>query len=267
MDEYSRTSKPDHLAPEYGAQFADPSVADHYHLRPQYPDETFDILDRLIVDRSRVVLDVGAGTGAIARGLVARVDRVDAVDPSLPMIERGRRLPGGDAPNLRWIHAPAENAPLDPPYALITAGASLHWMEWSVVLPRFRDALAPSGMLAIVSDITDAVPWREPLQALIDRYSTNRKFRPYNVIDEVERRGLFRPLGHHRTAAIPFTQTIEDYVGSFHARNGFSRDRMAPADAAAFGRDAAALVREYAPDGTVTLRVTGEIVWGLPSAP
>ena len=42
-----------------------------------------------------------------------------------------------------------ETAPLDPPYALVTAGESLHWMAWEVVLPRFAAALVPGGLLAI----------------------------------------------------------------------------------------------------------------------
>jgi hypothetical protein len=138
-------------------------------------------------------------------------------------------------------------------------------MEWSVVLPRFREALTSNGVLAVVSDAVEEVPWGGPLQALIDRFSTNRKFRPYNVIDEVERRGLFRTLGRHRCASVPFTQSVDDYVGSFHARNGFSRDRMTPEAAAAFDREVAALVRAHAPDGRVTLRVAGEVVWGLPA--
>src|SRR5687767_15958693 len=66
------------------------------------------------------------------------------------MITAGRALPGGDDPRITWIHSRAEDAPLSPPYGLIVAGASLHWMDPTVVLPRFRDALAPGARLAIV---------------------------------------------------------------------------------------------------------------------
>ena len=40
-----------------------------------------------------------------------------------------------------------ETAPLDPPYVLAVAGESLHWMEWSVVLPRLAEALEPGALL------------------------------------------------------------------------------------------------------------------------
>ena len=54
-------------------------------------------------------------------------------------------------------------------------------------------------------------------------------------------------------------------VAARRSRNGFSRDRMPAADAAAFeaARD---LIAPYAPDGVVTLRVRGELRWGHPLA-
>lgn len=64
---------------------------------------------------------------------------------------KGKRYPAGAA-KLVWIHGCAKTAPLNPPYAMIVAGARLHWMAWDAVLPRFRDALTPRGLLAIVDN-------------------------------------------------------------------------------------------------------------------
>ena len=95
--------KPKHLAPKYGAQFKDKSIVDAYRRRPPYPDETFDILTGLITIEPKRVLDVGCGTGYLARPLSQRVGTVDAVDISANMIAQGKELPNGDAPNLHWI--------------------------------------------------------------------------------------------------------------------------------------------------------------------
>lgn len=257
--------KPTHLGPDYAAQFTDPSVVAAYHLRPPYPDEVFDVLADLIVDDQRRVLDVGCGTGAIARGLAPRVEQVDALDPSLGMLEKGGRLPGGDAASLTWVHGFAETASLDGLYALIVAGASVHWMEWDVVFPRFRSLLSAHGRFVIVGDRTLPNPWDADLQVLIDRFSTNREFQPYDVVEELEVRGLFRPLGRHETGAVPFAQDLQSYVESFHARNGFSRDRMDRQAADEFDRGMTALVAPYAPDGIVQLHIAASIVWGEPS--
>ncbi len=143
----STTPKPAGWAPEYAQAFRDEAVARVYHLRPPYPDDLFSTLTELIVDQPRTVLDLGCGPGDLARRLVDGADRVDAVDASLAMIERGRTLERGRQANLRWIHGRAEEVPLDPPYALVTAGDSLHWMDWSVVMPQIRASLTRERIL------------------------------------------------------------------------------------------------------------------------
>jgi trans-aconitate methyltransferase len=141
---------------ENAASFLAPSAVDTYRYRPPYPDEVFAILAGLITGRPRRVLDAGCGTGSLARVLVAHVERLDAVDLSHAMIARGKRLPNGDHPRLCWLRGRVEDLPLDPPYALITAGLSLHWIDVPVVLPRFHQALIDEGYLAIVGH--EAVP-------------------------------------------------------------------------------------------------------------
>ncbi len=58
-------------------------MVEAYRYRPPYPAEVFDILAGLVHGESRRVLDVGCGTGYIARNFVERVERLDAVDFSL----------------------------------------------------------------------------------------------------------------------------------------------------------------------------------------
>lgn len=256
--------KPSHLVPEFADQFADPSVVAAYHLRPPYPPQ---VIDQLLSLRkgSGPVLDAGTGTGEIARALAQRGVPVDALDPSAAMLARGRQLPGGDHPLLTWIQGTAEEAPLHPPYSLVVTAASLHWMDWDIVLPRFRDALTPSGLLAIVEQRQTPQPWDDALRDVIGRSSTNRFYQPYDLVQELEARSLFQSLGHVQTDPVPLTQTVDDYVESFHSRNGFSRDRMCRTDAAAFDAECAHLVRPFAQDGEITLGVIGLVTWGAPA--
>ncbi|MHB8575663.1 MAG: class I SAM-dependent methyltransferase [Dehalococcoidia bacterium] len=258
--------KPQHLGVEYAAQFSDPAVVTVYHQRPPYPPAIFPILADLIAAPVRTVLDVGCGTGDIARGLVPFVDRVDALDISAPMIEAGRRLPGGDHTGLHWQLGSAEDAPLDAPYGLITAGESLHWMAWDIVLPRFRRLLLPGGVLAIIGRRYLPRPWDADEHALM-RYSTNRHFQPYDLIEELQQRGLFTPLGRVQTAPLLLHQSVEAYIDALHSRNGFSRDRMQPAQAAEFDRELGAVLAPYAVDGMVATETVGSVVWGTPEAP
>src|SRR5947209_19568232 len=104
--------KPDFLGIQHASRFQDQSVVDRYQLRPTYPPETFDILTRLIVDEPRAILDAGCGNGDLTRKLVNFAERIDGVDMSLPMLEKGKILPGGDSPKIRWLHGRIEDVPL-----------------------------------------------------------------------------------------------------------------------------------------------------------
>ena len=257
--------KPKHLGPEYGAQFKDKSIVEAYQRRPMYPEETFDILTGLISSQPSRVLDVGCGTGYLARPLSQRVNAVDAVDISANMIAQGKLMIGGDAPNLHWIEGPVESVSLSPPYALVTAGESLHWLEWSVVLPRFSELLVPDGLLAIVSKRFSTAPWAAELEELIGQYSTNQDYEPYNLVAELTSRGLFSQQGAQETAPVPFRQTVAAFVESCFSRNGFSRERMGAEKAQAFETAVTNLVQSYLSEDTFELQISGYVVWGKPN--
>lgn len=267
--------KPKHWQPEYGAWFQDAGIVAAYPNRPLYPPETFTILTGLLApDTPHVVLDVGCGTGDLARRLAPLVERVDAVDLSAGMIEMGKRLPGGNDPRIRWLHAAAEDAPLAPPYALITAGESIHWMRWDALMPRLAAALAPGGALAIVERDWEGPPalWAR-VAPLFARYSANKDFRPSDIIAELASRGLFRKAGERRTGPAPWRPTVDEYIACRHSQNGFSRERMAPGEADAFDAAIRAALREAVAEGAVAerdgrleLAVTATVVWGQPLA-
>lgn len=256
--------KPDFLGPHHAARFQDQSVVDRYHLRPTCPPETFRILAGLISDEPRAVLDVGCGTGDVARNLLDYVERIDAVDISLPMIEKGKRLPGGDSLKIRWLHGRAEDIELSPPYALVTAGQSIHWMEWDIVLPRFQQALTPHGFLAILDPEEQPTSWDSSLHTIIKRYSTNQTYQPVDLIVEFERRHLFQKVGEIHTSPVPFTQPLNDYIEAFHAKSSLSRDYMTIEAAAAFDREMREALTPCASDGFITMQVVAHIAWGKP---
>jgi len=267
--------KPAHLGPAYAAQFQDEAVAAAYPARPPYPDEVFDILVELMVgaaDAPRSVLDLGCGTGDIARPLARRLAAltppglVDAVDQSQAMIAHGSTQPGGDAPNLTWIFGAAEDAPVQPPYALVTAGESIHWMAWEQLFPRLRTVLAPTALLAVIERDELPTPWRAPMLDLIIAYATNREFQPYDLLHEITRRGLFTLVGQRRTHPVAVTQSVVAYIETLHSRNGFSRDRMAPALAAELDARLRALLAPYASgDELLSFAVEGVLFWGRPA--
>lgn len=256
--------RPDYLGAEFGTRFQNQNVVDRYHLRPKYPPETFRMLASLIRDEPRVLLDAGCGTGDIARNMLDYVERIDAVDISVPMMEKGKAQPGGNSPKIRWLHGAIEDYPLSPPYALVMTGQSLHWMDWGVVLPRFARSLTPHGMLAIVGAEVVLNEWSEDVIKLIRRYSTNPTYQPFDLHEELEKRQLFQKEGDVCTLPEPFEQSVENQIEAFHSQSSLSRDHMTPDNAAAFDEEMRELLNSHAQDGKITLQVFGWITWGRP---
>jgi len=262
--------KPAHLAPRYAQQFEDAEVARHYHTRPPYPDEVFQILGGLLRAQDRFVLELGCGTGELTLGLFEHVPllHIDAVDPSSAMLAVARARPGADDPRIAWIASRAESFALPRRYSLVVAADSLHWMDWAELFPKLRAALAPGGVLALVAGRTlDRPAWEPALRELIGRHSTNREYVAYDLIDELCARGLFQVEGSRLTEPMGFAQSLDAYVESFHTRNGFVRALMTERAALEFDTAVRRLVLEHQPSGTVEGTTTARVVWGQPLAP
>lgn len=259
-------SKPEQFGISFAETFKDSHVVEAYRFRPPYPDEVFDILTGLIVDEPRTVLDVGAGPGDIARRLVEYVDQLDAVDFSQNMIARGKQLPNGNNAHLHWIYGKVEDVPLAPPYALITAGSSIHWMDWPVAFPRFRSMLTPNGFLALIYRRTLPMPWDADLRKVRTQYSTRENHRARHVVEELESRGFFTRHGEKETAPVPFFQSMDDFIEGLHSRSSFSRERMGQQKALEFDRQVRTILMQYRSDGMLPFQVVGTVIWGTPES-
>lgn len=258
--------KPPHLSPEFAERFKDPEVARAYRSRPPYPTEMFQILGGLLGGGKGRVLDVGCGTGAIARGIAPLAGAVDAVDFAAPMIEAARSLPGGDRGNITWKLGRIEEVELDPPYSLIVGGQSLHWTDWEVVLPRFRQVLAPDGLVAVV-DLKTSSPWDLELQAIIAEFSTNRDYRPYDLVAAWQGLGWFAVKGERVSAPAPFKQETHEYLSFLHSMSSLTRASMGPESARAFDDEVTSMIRKHSQGSLVGFDVYSSVVWGTVESP
>ena len=124
-----------------------------------------------------------------------------------------------------------------------------------------------SWLVIIGQSALDDLPWADELIQIIKSYSTNSDFAPYNLIEELQSRGLFELKGKRSTWPIPFSQSVEDFIDSIHARNGFSRDRMTPEAAAEFDTQVHDLLTAHHPDGIIRGRNQAHVHWGKPHPP
>ena len=263
--------QPKQFSAEHASIFQDVSVVDAYPYRPPYPAETFTFLAGLL-DRTVTpcrLLDAGCGTGQMTAGLLPDADHIDAVDISAAMIEAGQQMPYGADPKLTWIVGGIEQVVLQPPYALIVAAASLHWMPWATTLPRFARVLSPNGYLALVETRIQPNAWDEASTPIVAHYSMNQEFQPYNMLtvaQALQEQGLLQLVGVHEIAPISFRQPTAHWIEAFHATNGFSRERMGADRAAAFAQEIRQLIDTYCPTGEVTQCIGARVIYGKPLA-
>ena len=252
---------------ELASTFRHAGVAEAYRHRPPYQPEVLDLLDTLITGEPRHVLDLGAGEGSLARPLAERVERVDAIEISEAMVQVGRQLPGGTRENLVWHVEPAESMTVSGPFALATAGASLHWMDHEITLGHLSRLLAPGALLAIVDQSYHRLPWQDAILGAILEHTRNPDYDPgFSLPDDLQRRGLFEIQGRHETTPTPFRQSVADYVEQFHSRATLGRELMPADEAEAFDEKIRTAVRDHQDaDGMLTMELTASLVWGRPS--
>ncbi|MFI8197822.1 class I SAM-dependent methyltransferase [Streptomyces sp. NPDC085942] len=106
------------------------------------------ILRRLPSRFSRV-LDVGSGSGDLARLLASRAGAVRGIDIDPTIVDRARELTDAAAPVTFTVGDVLKEVPPGP-YDVITCVAAVHHMPLRDALTRFRRHLSPGGTLVIV---------------------------------------------------------------------------------------------------------------------
>ena len=261
--------QPKQFSTQYSSIFQDASVVAAYHQRAPYPPATFtrlaELLDQTVSPRR--VLDAGCGMGQIASGLLPLADHIDAVDVSAAMIAAGQQMPYGADPRIQWILGSIEAVELEPPYALIVAAASLHWMPWDVTLPRCARLLSSAGYLAIVDKKAQPNSWDAEIKPLFAEYSMNQDFQPYSmrtIAEELTARDLFKQIGIKEAQPHRVQQSVDEWIYAIHSSNGFSRDRMDKAKATAFDQKLRGVMNRHCPSGVVEQTIGAEIIFGKP---
>ena len=134
-----------------GAGRRPPVASDHFSgisqayaaFRPRYPRELFDYLAS-IVERHARAWDCGAGNGQATLDLAARFDEVIATDVSAEQIARAPARP-----NVRWLVAPAESAPIESASVdLTTIAQALHWFDHDRFYAEVRRVSARGAAIA-----------------------------------------------------------------------------------------------------------------------
>jgi SAM-dependent methyltransferase len=243
-------------------------IADYVASRPDYPAALFDALatDAGLVPGA-VVADLGAGTGLLTAGLLARGAQVTAIEPSAEMRAAADAWLGAK-PGYRSQPGSAEATGLpDASVDLITAAQAFHWFD---IAPAQREALRvlrPAGQVALIwNDRREGDPLHVAMDELFAEFGGER--RRAMIAHETGRGDVPAFFGFApRRFAFDHAHRL-DRAGLLAL--AFSRSYM-PARASDAGRAAAqalqTLFERFADaDGSVTVRYTTVLMLGRPRA-
>lgn len=143
--------------------YTDPRLAAIYDVENAGRDDTRFYV-RLARDlEARRVVDLGCGTGVLARELADRGLEVTGVDPSPAMLEVARSGSGAD--DVRWIEGASDRLPRSAfDLAVMTGHVAQVFLddeEWRDVLAGVRSALAGAGHVAFETRNPSVAAWRE----------------------------------------------------------------------------------------------------------
>ncbi|WP_328328543.1 MULTISPECIES: class I SAM-dependent methyltransferase [unclassified Streptomyces] len=108
---------------------------------------------RRLPRRLNSALDVGSGSGDLARLLASRAGAVHGIDVDPAIVDRARALTDPAAPVTFTAGDVLADVPKEAeygPYDAITCVATIHHMPFGDALARFRQHLAPGGTLVVV---------------------------------------------------------------------------------------------------------------------
>ncbi len=234
------------------------TAEDYSRHRAGFPDQLFERLSAFgIGGPGQRILDLGTGTGALARGFARRGAEVTALDIAPEMLSAAAALAAAEGLEVDFREGGAEATGLpEGAFDVVTAGQCWHWFDSAAAAAEARRLLRPEGRIAICH--FDWLPLPGNVVA-----ASEALIRSHNPAWTLDGRDGFH--GFHATAlavagfldieSFSFDRGVsyshEDWRGRIRASAGISGS-LAPAEVAAFDlAHAALLAAEFPADPLV----------------
>ncbi len=124
---------------------------DYAKFRAGFPESFFDRLASAgLCRQGTTVVDVGTGTGTLARGFARRGATVIAIDPDERLMRQARQLDAADSISVEYRIGTAEQIPVAEAVAdVVTAGQCWHWFDGATAAMEFARIVKSDGRVVV----------------------------------------------------------------------------------------------------------------------
>ena len=253
-----------------GQSVEDADVAENYRFRPEYPVDVYEKLVALSPSATNA-LDLGCGTGKIARGLSQSFESVTAIDASASMLRVATELQDEGTSNIRWVQGLAESTDLvGGPFDLVVAAASIHWMDQEVVFPRLLDVVSSNHLFAVIEgDGAYDPPWQQDWDDFLKYWIFELKREQYEPQsgNSAHHKFMTRYRQHVNIAGDRWVmsgtinQKLSDFILCQHSRDTFAPSKLG-ARIRQFDAELESILRPFAVEDLLSYRVRTSMTWG-----
>lgn len=203
-------------------------------------------------------LDLGTGTGTLARWWARQGYRVTGLDPDVRMLEAAAMQGEKGGFSMTWVRGTAEALPFpDQSFDLISAGQCWHWFEAPQACAEIRRCLRPGGMVVVAHYdwLPDPGSLAAATEALILKHNPQWQLGGGDGLhpkaaEDLRRAGFASCERVHEIVAQPFRP--EDWRGRIRASVGIAASLDA-AQVQTFDRELAALLAQDFPGEVLEL--------------
>ncbi len=127
------------------------TASDYAKYRAGFPDAFFARLTRSIaIEPGAAALDLGTGTGTVARGLARIGMKVTGIDPAEALMQEAAEIDRGEGISITYREGRAEALDFtDRSFDIVTAGQCWHWFDRDRAAAEAFRVLRPGGAIVI----------------------------------------------------------------------------------------------------------------------